>query len=277
MPVLLLLFLLASTAAAQYSKAVDEWNQPVAPFKIAGNLYYVGASGVSAFLVTDPKGHILIDSGFRETVPLVLASIRKLNFKPEDIRFLVASHVHNDHVGGLVELRRLTGAKIVLSVEDAPQFERGGLDDPQFGDSLSYEGGKADRLLKDGDTVEVGGTRLTARVTPGHTKGCTTWTGVLKEGGKQYDWVSTCSMTAPDYKLLDNPKYPNAAADFEKTFRILRSLRCDIYTSSHPSFFRMEQKRDQGSFVDPHGFRRFIDRSEAEIQRMVAAEKAKRN
>ncbi|MBX9599953.1 MAG: subclass B3 metallo-beta-lactamase [Bryobacteraceae bacterium] len=276
MPVFLLLFLLASAAAAQYSKAVDEWNQPVEPFKIAGNLYYVGASGVSAFLVTDPKGHILIDSGFRETVPLVMAAIRKLNLKPEDIRYLLASHAHNDHVGGLVEMRRLTGAKILLSAEDAPQFERGGLDDPQFGDSLSYEGGKADRLLKDGDAIEVGSTRLIARITPGHTKGCTTWTGILKENGKQYDWVSTCSMTAPDYKLVNNPKYPDIIADFEKTFRVLRSLRCDIFTASHPSFFRMEQKREKGSFVDPEGFRRLIERSEAEIHRQVEAQRAKR-
>src|SRR5919106_6209704 len=161
---------------AQTDDASRAMNQPVKPYRVIGNIYYVGASDVSAFLITTPDGHILLDSGFLETVPQIKQNMAQLGFRLEDIKILLNSHAHYDHAGGLAELKRLTGAKLMTSEGDIPLLASGGKGDPNFGDRFSFEPVKPDRTLRDGDKVELGGVTMVARMTPGHTKGCTSWT-----------------------------------------------------------------------------------------------------
>jgi metallo-beta-lactamase class B len=228
-PALLLTLLLAQTDATSRS-----WNQPVEPFRIAGNLYYVGATDITSYLITTPKGHIVLDGGFVETVPMILANIRKLGFDPKDVKILLNSHAHVDHAGGLAELKRATGALLYASRGDIPQLARGGLDDPQFGNRFPVPPVHADRIVEDGQRISLGGTTLVAHLTPGHTPGCTTWT--MRAGGKAVVFVGSPS-TPSEYRLTNNPRYPNAIADYRKQFATLKSLGCDVFLGSHGGFF----------------------------------------
>jgi len=260
-----LLFLLPVLAMAQADPTSRSWNQPVEPFRIAGNLYYVGANDIASYLVATPEGHILLDGGFVETVPLIRESVKKLGFKIEDVKILLNTHAHYDHAGGLAELKKLTGAKLHASEADAPALARGGKDDPLFGDQYLFPSVKADRLVKDGDTVTLGGSTLTARLTPGHTAGCTTWT--MKVDG--LNAVVVCSTSVlPMMKLGAEPSYPGIAEDYARTFRTLRALPCDLFLAAHASFYNMKDKvgllKKEGAnpFIDPDGYRSYLDRNE---------------
>lgn len=228
-PTLLLALLLAQTDATSRS-----WNQPVEPFRIAGNLYYVGATDITSYLVTTPKGHIVLDGGFAETAPMILANIRKLGFDPKDVKILLNSHAHTDHAGGLAELKRATGALLYASRGDIPQLAHGGLDDPQFGNRFPFPPVHADRILEDGQRISLGGTTLVAHLTPGHTPGCTTWT--MRAGGRDVVFVGSPSVPS-EYRLTNNPRYPNAIEDYRKQFATLKSLDCDVFLGSHGGFF----------------------------------------
>jgi metallo-beta-lactamase class B len=265
---------------AQYTKATPEWNQPVKPFRIIGNIYYVGASEVSSFLITTPNGHILLDSGFAETIPLIVDGIKQLGFKIEDVKILINSHAHYDHAAGLAQLKRLTGARLLLSEPDAATVANGGKGDFQWGDMLTYEPATADRILQDKDRVELGGVTMIARLTPGHTKGCTTWLMKITEDGRTYDVVFVGSTTAPGYKLVDNPKYPNIASDYEYTFRLLRSLPCDVFLGPHGSFFNLKEKAERlargekpNPFIEAKSYRDFLDRTEKDFLELLAKQK----
>jgi metallo-beta-lactamase class B len=258
MPTLLLLF---AALLAQSDPRDRSWNQPVEPFTIAGNLHYVGANEITSFLVTTPAGHIVLDAGFAETAPMILANIRKLGFKPEDVKFLLNSQAHYDHAAGFAELKRATGATLAVMVGDAELMARGGVKDFAFGDKYPYPPIKPDRILHDGDTIELGGTTMKAVLTPGHTRGCTTWT--MKAGGK--DVVFVCSPTAPGYDLSD----PKLVAQFRKSFAIWEALPCDIFLASHGSFFDLKAKAVTKNFVDPDGYKRFIREARAAFEEQV--------
>jgi metallo-beta-lactamase class B len=256
-------------ACAQTDSASRSWNRPVRPFKIADNIYYVGASDVTSFLITTPRGHVLVDGGLVETAPLILASIRALGFRPEDVRLILASHAHYDHAGGLAELKRVTGAALAAGAGDSALLVRGGMGDPNFGDRLPFPAVTPDRLVRDGDTLTLGGVTLVARVTPGHTRGCTTWTTTVREGDRERGVVFICSASTSGYRLAGNEKYPDIAADYRRTFGILRSLRCDVFLGAHGVFFsleekirRLEQQPAENPFVDPDGCRAYIDHAE---------------
>jgi metallo-beta-lactamase class B len=261
-----LLLLFPTMAACQADPTSRSWNQPVEPFRIAGNLYYVGASDIASYLVATPEGHILLDGGFVETVPLIRESVKKLGFKIEDVKILLNTHAHYDHAGGLAELKKLTGAKLHASEADAPALARGGKDDPVLGNQLLFPPVQADRLVKDGDTVSLGGSTLTARLTPGHTAGCTTWT--MKVDG--LNAVIVCSTSVlPMTKLGAEPSYPGIAEDYARTFQTLRALPCDLFLAAHASFYSLKEKaerlrktEDANPFVDPEGYRSYLDRSE---------------
>jgi metallo-beta-lactamase class B len=263
--------------AAQKDPTSRSWNQPVEPFRIAGNLYYVGASDITSFLITTPQGHILLDGGFEETVPLIRESVKKLGFKMKDVKILLNNHSHYDHAGGLAALKKLTGAKLVASVGDAPLLARGGKDDYLFGDEMSYPPVKADRIVRDGDTVTLGGTTLTAHVTAGHTPGCTTWTMTVEDGGERYDVVFAGSTSVlPKAALTGNAKYPTIATDYAHTFEVLKKLPCDIFLSSHGSFFDLEGKAGRlrkgetpNPFVDRQGYRDWVERNEAAFRKAL--------
>jgi metallo-beta-lactamase class B len=256
--------------AAQKDSTSRSWNQPVEPYKIVGNVYYVGANDITSFLITTPEGHILLDGGFEETVPIIQANFKKLGFKIEDVKILINSHAHCDHAGGLADLKALTGAKFATSEVDAPLLSRGGKGDFRFGDTLTFKPVQADRLLRDGDKVSLGGVTLTAYLTPGHTMGNTTWTMKAKEGGKTYDVVFAGSPTInPGVVLTNNPKYPKIAEDYATTFRVLKSLPCDVFLAPHAGFYnglgkaeKLRAGAKENPFVDPQGYREFVSRRE---------------
>jgi metallo-beta-lactamase class B len=254
------LILFALLLLAELDPVSQSWNQPVEPFRIAGNVYYVGASDITSYLIATPKGHIVIDGGFEQTAPMILASIRKLGFDPKDVKILLNSHAHYDHAGGLAELKRATGATFYASRGDLPQLARGGTDDPQFGNRFLFPPIMADRIVEDGERITLGGTTVVAHLTPGHTPGCTTWTTRVREKGKTLDVVFVGSPTIPkDYRLSGNPHYPNAIADYAHQFEVLKALKCDVFLASHGNFFNLQHKiKTKSSFVDPDGYRKFV-------------------
>lgn len=272
--VLILVLLIPASSCAQADETSRSWNQPVKPFRIAGNLYYVGASDVTSYLIVTPQGHILLDSGLVETVPQIQKNVVQLGFRLEDVKILINSHAHYDHAGGLALLKRLTGAKLMTSEADAALLAAGGKGDPNFGDRFVYEPVKADRILHDGDKVELGGVTMVARMTPGHTKGNTTWTMTVNDADKRYNVVFAGSASVPGYKLVDNPNYPGIVTDYERTFQLLKSLPCDIFLGPHGNFFDLtgklkllEQGTKQNPFIDPEGYKRYIDDTEKTFQK----------
>jgi len=277
---LLCVLLCPAAGCAQVDDTSRSWNQPVKPFRIAGNLYYVGASDLASFLIVTPQGHILLDSGLVETVPQIQHNVSQLGFRLEDVKVLLNTHAHYDHAGGLALLKRLTGATLMASEADAALLAAGGKGDPNFGDKLAYEPVKADRILRDGDKVELGGVTMTAHLTPGHTKGNTTWTMTVTEGTKSYNVVVAGSTSTPGYKLVDNPNYPEIVADYQRTFQILKTLPCDIFLGPHGNFFDLtkkskliEQGEKQNPFIDPDGYKRYIEENEKAFQTELERQK----
>ncbi|HWT03930.1 MAG TPA: subclass B3 metallo-beta-lactamase [Pyrinomonadaceae bacterium] len=273
--------LLIEPAAGQATEEARSWNQPVEPYRVIGNVYYVGASDVTSFLIVTPAGHILLDGGFAETVPLIRRNVERLGFRMGDIKILINSQAHYDHAGGLAQLKQETGARLAASEADAELLAAGGRGDFHFGDRLTYEPVKADRTLRDGDKVKLGGVTMVARLTPGHTKGCTTWTMRVKEGRRRYDVVFVGSTTVPGYTLLGNPRYTDIVADYERTFRVMKRLRCDVFLASHGNFYSMLEKAKllaQGKrpnpFIDRGGYRDFIARTEKAFLEQLKREKS---
>ena len=280
-PIFLVLGLFASLSQAALTADAAAMNQPVQSFRIIGDIYYVGASDVTSYLIVTPKGDILLDSGFAETVPQVEKNIAALGFKLADVKILINSHAHFDHAGGLAELKRVTHATLEVSAADAAIMARGGRGDPGYGDRFRYEPVTADKLLKDGDQVELGGVSLTAHVTPGHTPGCTTWTTRVEEGGKPYDVLFLCSVTAPCYQLVGNPRYPGIAADFTRSFAVLRTLPCDVFLGAHGGYYRLQEKIARlqrhapgNPFIDPQGYRDYLDKAEQAFKQELAEQQA---
>jgi metallo-beta-lactamase class B len=277
-----LAFALPFLVRAQVDETSRSWNQPVEPFRIIGNVYYVGASDVTAYLITGSKGHIIIDSGFVETVPQIIRNIEKLGFELDDVIFLLSSHAHGDHGGGMALLKKRARAEFYASEEDAALFARGGKGDYALGDRMPYAPVQADRIVRDYTRVVYGDIVLVARLTPGHTKGCTTWTMVAEEGGRKYDVVFPCSTTVlPGVTLLKNDAYPKIADDFAQSFRILKSLPCDVFLANHGSFFNLTEKAARlakgerpNPFVDPAGYRAYLDRMEKAYLERLEKEKA---
>ena len=266
--IIFVLLLFPTIACGQADDTSRAWNQPVKPYRVIGNVYYVGALEVSSFLITTPNGHILLDSGLYETVPQIKVNIVTLGFKLEDVKIIINSHAHYDHAGGLALLKQLTGAKLFATAADAELLANGGKGDFGFGDRLSYAPVTTDRILNDADTVELGGVTMKANLTPGHTKGCTTWTMNVTEDGKTYAVVIVGSASVPGYTLVNNPAYPTIVSDYEKTFRILKSLKCDVFLAPHGSFFSMKEKMKllgdkTNPFIDPKGYRDYVESAEA--------------
>lgn len=278
---LLLTFLFPSICLASLTTDQASMNQPVVPFRIIGDIYYVGASDVTSYLIVTPQGDILLDSGFAETVPQVEANIRTLGFKLSDVKILINSHAHIDHAGGFAALKRDTHATLEVSAADAALMARGGHEDPNFGDRFLFEPVHADKLLKDGDKVELGGAAMTAHLTPGHTPGCTSWTMRVTEGGKPYDLVFVCSLSAPGYQLVNNPRYPGIVADYQHSFAVLKSLPCDVFLGAHGIFYDLQgkiarmQKHEAGNpFIDPAGYRSYLAGAERDFKQELAEQQA---
>ncbi len=274
------ILVLASTGSV-FAQANPDWTEPFPPFRIADNLYYVGSKGLANYLVTTPQGNILINSDLEANVPLIQASIEKLGFKFKDTKILLISHAHWDHDAGSAMIKEITGAKYMVMDADVAVVESGGKTDFEYGNSPTtlYRPAKVDRVLHDGDEVKLGDAVLVAHLTPGHTKGCTTWTMQVTDRGKAYNVVMLGSPNVnPGYKLVDNKAYPEIAEDYERMWRVLKSLPCDIFLGAHGSYFGLEEKYalKEGSpnpFVDPSGYKKYIAQKEQDFRTELARQK----
>ena len=256
--------LLISACVAALAGAQGDANAPFPPHRIADNLYYVGSQGLASYLIKTREGDILINSGFEKTVPVILANLLKLGFKPNDVKILLASHAHGDHVEGMATLKELTGARVYVMEGDDQVMAKGG--EGQYFYHDHWKPVRIDRVLHDGDKVTLGETTLTAHLTPGHTRGCTTWTFQAKDRAKTYDVVILGSANVnPGFQLVHNAEYPEIADDYARTFRVLKSLHCDIFLGAHGAYYDMEKKYAEvkagvkfNPFVDPEGYQRYV-------------------
>ncbi len=220
---------------------------PFPPFRIAGNLYYVGTDDLASYLIVTSKGNILINSDLVANVPMIKASIEKLGFKFSDTKILLISHAHADHAAGSQLIKQETKAKYMVMADDVPVIESGGKSDFHYAtdESTYFPPTQVDKVLHDGEQVKLGNTVLTAHLTPGHTKGCTTWTMRVKEQDKSYEVVILGSLGVnPGYKLTHNQTYPAIAQDYEKAIKVLKSLRADIFLGAHAGYFNLKHKYD---------------------------------
>jgi metallo-beta-lactamase class B len=277
-PVILMLGVVASASA----QADPDWTEPFPPFRIAGNLYYVGSKGLASYLITTPQGNILINSDLEANVPMIQASIEKLGFKFTDTKILLISHAHFDHDAGSAKIKEMTGAKYMVMDADVPVVESGGKLDFQYGDrpEFLYRPTKVDRVLHDGEEVRLGGTVLVAHLTPGHTKGCTTWSMQVADGGKTYNVVIVGSPNVnPGYNLVNNKNYPQIADDYVRMWAVLKSLPCDIFLGAHGGYFGLEEKyplmKDGGAnpFIDPSGYKKYVAEKEQEFDTELARQR----
>ena len=278
--IFLSLFTFAGGALAQEA---PDWTNPFPPYRIIGNIYYVGSQGLASYLITTPQGNILINSSLEKSVPLIRESIEKLGFRFSDTKILLISHAHWDHCAGSAAVKELTGAKYMVMDADVPEIEAGGKGNFQYGDNPAsrYQPTKVDRVLHDGDEVRLGDTVLTAHLTPGHTKGTTTWTMKVADAGKTYNVVIVGSPNVnAGYKLVNNALYPQIASDYERMFRVLKSLPCDIFLGAHGDYYGMEAKYarlKQGGpnpFIDPEGYKSYIAEREQAFLAELAKQKA---
>jgi metallo-beta-lactamase class B len=240
--IVVLTALLLATAATGW-EIPKWWVTPAEPFRLIGNIHYVGTEELAAFLITTPEGHILLDAPLEENVPAITSSIEALGFRLDDIRILINSHAHFDHAGGLAAMKELTGAELYLSPPDADLARRGGRNDFAFEDRVPYPPVEADHLLEDEVPITLGGVSLTPLFTPGHTKGATSWLIDVEEGGETLRVVIISSVSAPGYKLHDNQRYPEIVDDYHSSFDRLGNLDADVFLAPHAHFFRMKEMR----------------------------------
>ncbi|MDA0285522.1 MAG: subclass B3 metallo-beta-lactamase [Planctomycetota bacterium] len=250
------------------------------PHRIVGNIYYVGSRDISSFLITTDKGHIVINSGFEETVPLIRGSIESLGFRMSDVKVLLESHAHSDHVAGHGLLQELTGAKVFVLSGDEEVIQSGGKGQYLYTDSR-WQPCPVDRVLQDGEKVKLGGETLIARRTAGHTRGCTTWTWQVADGDRRLNVVVVGSPNVnPGYELVGNKDYPQIADDFAQGFGILKKLPCDVFLGAHGKYYGMLAKYERlknakvNPFIDPSGYRDYISERDEAFRSKLAEERA---
>ena len=252
-------FVLGAALFGQNKNGRTDWNKPFPPHKVIANVYFVGTAELGSFLITTPEGHILINSDFETTVPVIRASVEKLGFRFTDIKILLGSHAHGDHMQGDAMVKELTAARVMAMEQDVPALQK------------MMPGGKPhpiDKILHDGDEVTLGGTTLVAHLTAGHTKGCTTWTMRAKEGDKTYNVVILGSIGVnPGYILVNNKDYPQIADDYIRSFKVLRALPCNVFIASHGRFYDLASKfpklgNGPNPFIDPEGYKAHLDLQE---------------
>lgn len=247
---------------------------PFPPFQIAGNLYYVGTDDLASYLIVTPKGNILINSDLEANVPMIKASIEKLGFKFSDTKILLISHAHLDHAAGSALIKQQTKAKYMVMDADVSLVQSGGRSDFHYANDAStyFPPSTVDKILHDGEQIKLGGAVLTAHLTPGHTKGCTTWSMQLIDHGKQYQVVMVGSLNVnPGYQLVHNKAYPTIAQDYERAIKVLKSLPCDIFLGAHAGYFDLKKKYfllnigASNPFVDPAGYKKHVAQKEQEF------------
>ena len=247
------------------AKKALKWEESAEPTKIVGPIYFVGTKGLGVFLFTTSEGHILMNTGMPSSGPMIVESIRKLGFRPEDIKLMINGHAHIDHAGAFAFLKQQFGAQLAVMKDDVAAMESGDKDDFKYANDFVYPGVKVDRILRDGDTIKMGDVLLTAYHTPGHTRGATTWIASLVVDGKAYVVAFPDGAGFnPGYRLAKNPSYLGIADDYRRTHHFLEMLKPDIWLAQHNEYYGFEGKRQRAktegvkAWMDLEGYRRFI-------------------
>lgn len=253
----------------------DSWRQPVPPFALADHSWYVGTEGLSAVLVKTPQGAVLIDGGLPQAANLLLQRLRELGVQPADLKLILNSHAHIDHAGPLAEVKRSTGARLAASAETAVLLARGDSDDLHFGEGYTFPPAQVDRIVMDGEVVELGGLRFTAHFTPGHTPGSTSWTWDDRRDGETIRIAYVDSLSTPGYRLLDNARYPRIVDDYRRSFATVRALPCDLLLTPHPDASGWAPATTAAPQAEPMSCREYAEgaerRFDAELERQRKA------
>ena len=268
---------------AQETARVRIPQEPFAAFRVIGTIHYVGSTNAGAFLISTPEGHILLDTGYPKTEAWVRTSIEQLGFRLTDIKLILNTHAHSDHVGGHAQFKEWTGAKILTSQADAPVLADGGRSDFRGDGRELWRPVAADGIVGHGQEVTLGGVTLVAHMTPGHTKGNTTWTMKVDEGGRKYDAVFVGSMGLNRARLVNNAKYPEMADDYAKAFEVLKKLPCDVFLAFHADHFglvakkrKLDARTSPNPFIDGQGFRAYLEKNEALFRAQLEKERTGR-
>src|SRR5439155_16629194 len=257
-----------------------KWNTPTEPFKMIGNVYYVGTDGLASYLITSPQGHVVLDTAMHEAASQIKANIEKLGFKVTDIKYLVSTHAHIDHTGGLAEMKQASGAQLVAGAADKPLLEGGYYPGAEEDTALAFPPVKVDRTVREGDKVTVGDVTLTARETPGHSPGCTSWEFSVKDGDATRSVLIFCSGTVALNRLVPNPTYSGIVADYRKTFARAKDMKVDVLLAPHPEMYKMAEKRAKlaeggpNPFVNPGEFNAYAETLEKAFEDALAKQTA---
>ena len=260
-----------------------DWTRPFPPFRIVGNIYWVGSYDLSTYLITTPQGNILINTGVGDTAQQIKKSVEQLGFKMSDTKILTATHGHYDHVAGMADLKKMTGARLLIAEPDKPLLETGGKADFRFGNTpgAQFEPAKVDGTFKDGESISLGGTTLVAHLHAGHTKGATSFTTTVQDGGKSYRVIiANMGSINPGVTVTGMPGYPGIGQDYARTFLAQKDMKIDVWLASHASQFRLHEKYKPGDpynpdrFVDPKGFLDSVQRLEKTYLDQLAKERA---
>lgn len=263
----------------RWAEENPDWVEPLPPFKVIGNIYYVGTVGLSSFLLTSNEGHILLDGGLPQNARIIANNIQTLGFQLQDVKLLLNSHAHFDHSGGLAELKELTGASLLASAGDKPELESGryvGSDNPYF----SAPPVVVDRIVKDRERVFLGELSLTANITPGHSPGCTSWITEIESEAETLEVLFFCSASVAANRLVSPPQYPGIVEDYRKTFAITKHWRPDVFLANHPFLFAMQEKihhpskGSQNPFIDRDRFPNLIRELERDFEKKLEEQKA---
>ena len=270
----------AQTLKDLFATVVAAWNKPTEPFKIIGNVYYVGTNGLASYLITSPQGHILVVTVMPEATSQIKASIEKLGFKVSDIKYLVNTHAHIDHTGGFAEMKQVSGAQMVAGEADKPLLEGGYYPGQQEETLLQFPAVKVDRTVREGDKVTVGDVTLTAHETPGHSPGCTSWEFAVKDGDATRSVLIFCSATVALNRLVGSPTYPGIIDDYRKTFARAKDMKVDVLLAPHPEMYKMPEKRAKiadgapNPFVNPGEFNAYAATLEKAFEEGLAKQTA---
>ena len=256
------------------------WSRPFPGHRVIGNLYAVGTYDLGVFLITSDEGHILINTALEDSIPLIRRNIESVGFRFEDIKILLQMQAHWDHTAALAEIKQMTDAQMWATEDDAPALEDGGFSDPHFGGRVSFKPVKVDKIIKDGEVIELGDIRLTVIDTPGHTAGSSSYAMTVYEGGRDYSVViANMGTINQGKKLVVDPTYPGVAEDFAKTFRRQKAMQIDVWVAAHGGQYGLHDKYRPGqayspdTFVDPDGFRAAVERLEGLYLDQLEAER----
>lgn len=266
-------------AVSELAATSDQPIVAATPHRVVNNVYVVGTSDVGVFLITTRQGHILVDAGPEEAVPLVAAAVEALGYRYEDVRLLLSGHARAEHAGGLARIKRETQAHVVALADAAVVLEQGGRGDPRGGDGPAFPAVTVDRVVEDGDVVELGGQRMLVRHTPGHAAGAATFVTTVLEGGRGLQMVFAASTALlPRMPIAADASGAGGVSDWQRTYAVLESMVADAWVSGHATEFDMAGKLarlaagEGNPYIDPQGYRRHLLDSRTALNRRLAAE-----